>query len=485
MLKLYKKILPNIKGGLHYYFTSKSQYIESLGNPYMELENDNYRINSGILTITTSNIFVDVNEITYIADIQDTYTRFYFVDYAEILSGFISMSLSLDMWGTFFDLAIIDKIRVNRCNRNIGIGVYDNIQVTQGVEYEQLNTTVGTIDLSNLALVFTAVYNTGVSTIISNNAATALGTFVIRLNDLEPATQTPLDWAVEAISGIYSVQGTITDFDAAVLNAYIVPYQTLGAKSGTVPIFKSKTTSLGDLTITPDFVVAPFTFPIAFDVSLDPNYNYYFGTKLAGLKLIRTTETTIRLYCNFIAKQDGIQVIVKQGDQALDITDAFSVGLTSNDGNFTTAQRISRGIQMLGGIASSGFQIASGGAGVVTGAMGMVSALQGIIETGNAKYTPGGDGINTFRLLSGTVDNGLYFSKFKSIDDEQAHARLYGASYNVQLESLENIFEYALIGSGTMTDTYIALNCNITGVCSQAMDDIKMQLENGVYMVKL
>lgn len=484
MLKIYKNKTPNQPNSLHYLFSNFANYLAELGTPFLQFALNSYRINSGTIEVATNAPLSDVDEITYVIDNRDNYNRCYFVDYAEIQSGYLILRVHVDWWASYLYKANVSNVRVTRCNRNVGIGIYDPIQATKGGAFEKMDATRD-FDVDDLAIIYTVVFATGVSSLLVNNSGTSLSIFANELSSIEdpPTGMSKLDWAISLVSGIYGAQATIGSVDANVLSAYLIPKEYISIKSGIVPVFKTKPPA-GEKTLTPSFEVAPLIFPVVINKAINPNYEYYVGTKLSGLKLTRTTEAQISIRYEFIVKQDGLQVFVRQGAQMLDITDAFSVGLTSNDGSLTSSQKIAKGIQAIGGIASGAFQIMKGGAGYVTGALQITSAISSVIEQGNAKYSQGGDGVSTFRLLSGAVDDPFYCAKYESTDDEAAHARLFGATFNQQLTSLDSVFTFPYLGSGT-AETYLAATCEINGVCMNARDDIIAQLKEGVYIKQL
>lgn len=484
MLKIYKNKTPNQPNGLHYVFSNFSNYLAELGTPFLQFTLDNYRINGGTIEVATNAPYSDVDEITYVIDNRENYNRCYFVDYAEIQSGYLVLRVHVDWWASYLYKATISNLRVTRCNRNVGIGVYDSIQATKGASFEKIDST-REFDVDDLAIVYTVAFSTGLSSIFVDNSGTQLGLFATELSELTnvPTGVSKLDWAIKLVSGIYAAVATIGDLDAGVLNAFLIPKTYLGIKSGTVPVFKTKPPE-GEFRLTPEYEVAPFIYPVVINKTINPNFEYYVGTKLSGLKLTRTTESQIQIRYEFIAKQDGFQVIVRQGSQMLDITDAFSVGLTSNDGSLTSSQKIAKGVQGIGNIASGAFQIMKGGAGYITGTLQITSAIANVIEQGNAKYSQGGDGVSTFRLLSGNVGDPLYCAKYESIDNEEAHARLFGATYNQQVASIDSVFTFPYLVNGT-AETYLAATCEIDGICMNARDNIIAQLKEGVYLKKL
>lgn len=481
MVYLYKNKLPNYAENTHVFYNDVDDYLSYLGNAFLQFSEDRYTMNGNIAEVQLPAV-TDVDDVTYIAWNNGGAWRFFFVRSAVYQSGFAIFTLEVDLWATHIARATLSNIRVTRCNRNIGVGIYDAIPATTGREFTQIGNP---LTVNDLAIVYVVAFATGVSSILVNNAGTSMGVFVQEMDDVEdlPEDTNLFDYYIDLVSGIYAAQATIGDLDANVLKAYIVPKSVVAIKTGTVPVFKVKTPSYSG-TLTPSYEAAPFIFPMRFDIPIDPNKKYFVGTKHAGVELVRTTQPT-NVFYNFIVKQDGLQIIVQQGDRMLDITDAFAVGLTSNDGNFTATERIARTLQIVGGIASGAFQIMQGGSGYVTGALTAANALTSVIEQGNARYAQGGDGVSTFRKLTGAADTPFYMQTNESINDEAANARLYGAVFNQQVASLGDIFDAALLGTGTLTDTFFAAEARIDGVPTDARNLIAAALRDGIYAVEI
>lgn len=481
MVYLYKNKLPNYAENTHVFFNDVNDFVTYLGDAFLQFTEDRYTMNGNIAEVQLPAV-ADLDDVTYIAWNNGGAWRFFFVRSAVYQSGYGIFTLDVDLWATHIARATLSNIRVTRCNRNVGVGVYDSIPAAVGREFSRLGNDMSVTDL---AIVYVVAFATGVSSILVNNAATSLGVFVQEMDNYDnlPEGKNIFDWWIELVAGIYSAKATIGDLDANVLKAYIVPKNVLGIKTGTVPVFNVKTPSFSG-TLTPAFEAAPFIFPVRFDIDIDPNKKYFVGTKHAGVEIVRTTQPTTVFY-NFIVKQDGLQVIVQQGDKMLDITDAFSVGLTSNDGNFTATERVARTLQIVGGIASGAFQIMQGGAGYVTGALTAANALNNVVEQGNARYAQGGDGVSTFRKLSGDAQSPYYMQTNESIDNESANVRLYGATFNQKVESVNDIFAAALLGVGTLTETYFAAEVRVDGVPTDARDVIAAAIRGGIYAMKL
>lgn len=477
MLYLYQGINPNTARGTYYYFTSTQNYINALPAPVQTMNENDYRYTGDEVRITLQTI-TNAKKITYARISNAAGEWFYHVVSVNYISGYAVFSLMPDLWATYLADADISEIMATRCNRAIGGGMYDDIELTVSRSVTALSDEVPA-----LSIVAVVAVSTGTSSILVNKSATYLGLYEFEFAKLEPPEGVSIfDYAVSLIAGIYSAQATLGDLPAAVLKAYIVPHSVLGVRVGAkIPGFNSKSI-YGDKSLTPEAEIAPFSYPVRFDLPIDPNYEYIVGTALNGMRVPRTVEQQ-KVFYTYTTKQDGITVTVRIGDEVRDISEQFSVGLTSNDGNYTMQERIAGALGLIGNIASGAFQIAAGGSGVVTGALSIGSSLNNIARAGKPSYSAGGDGLNTFRLLSGAATNPYKVQTFQSARDEGARARLYGAKCATPLGSISDAFTPALIGTGTLTETFLACDCKVKGVPNDAQETIAQTLSDGVHMV--
>ena len=477
MLYLYQGVNPNTARGTYYYFTSTQNYINALPAPVQTMNENDYRYTGGEIRIALQTI-ANAKKVTYARISNAAGEWFYHVVSVNYVSGYAVFALMPDLWATYLADADISEIMATRCNRAIGGGTYDDIELTVARSVTALSDEVPA--LSIVAVVAVA---TGTSSILVNNSATYLGLYEFEFSKLEPPEGVSIfDYAVALVAGVYSAKATIGGLPAAVLKAYIVPHSVLGVRAGAkIPIFNSKSI-YGDIALTPEAEVAPFSFPVNFTLNIDPDYEYIAGTALDGIRVPRTVAPQTVTY-TYTAKQDGITVTVRIGDEVRDITNQFSVGLTSNDGNYTMQERIAGALGLIGNIASGAFQVAAGGSGVVTGALSIGSSLNNIARAGKPSYSAGGDGLNTFRFLSGAVANPYKVQKFQSARDEGARARLYGAKCATPLDSISDAFTPVLIGTGTLTETFLACDCKVQGVPNDAQETIAQALSEGVHMV--
>lgn len=491
MIHLYKNINPNTEGNTHYLYTSYEgyqNYINELGTPFLSIPQNRYQINSGSIMIEMYAGFI-FNNVTYIRvenEVSEYSTFYHVIDMYE-QSGFITFIVVKDIWGTFIPFAKISDIECLRCNRNIGKGIYDNIALTEGFEYEGLTTEI-TLAYEAMCVVYVVVYASGTSSIFSNGASSRIGVYASKLSTFEDTSNPPsvplrnvVNYGLTSISSIF--QDTATGGEARVLKAYLIPRQFLFGNSIDLPSFKCVAPD-GETTLTPDFKCSTGETNFTVNIETDPNYNYYVGTKFNGLKISRTTKGTSINY-KFIVKQDGCQVIVSQGENTRDITSSFEISITTTDGNLTTLEKIKEGINLIGNISSAGFQIAQGGAGYVTGPLTAINALSNMSVNSNASYVGAGDGLNSCIGLDNTPVSPFYAVKHKSVYDEQAKARINGANFSQYIESINEIFDYPFIGSSINTKTILQCNARISNVPTEAVELIGMKLKNGIIIKRV
>lgn len=489
MVYLYANKLPNYGINTHVLFSDFAAYNQWLGVPLMEFNEDRATINGNIAEIAIP-AGGSWEEITYLSWNNGGTWRYYFVRSSVWQSGYAILSLELDYWATYIPFANISNIVVKRCNRAIGRGVYDDIAVTFGGSPLRLDDSEMTEDQINV--VFVVAMATGKSTILSNEAATALGIYRLNVGDIPTPDPVPqgfskLLYALDRVSGITSVSifdgGTVIQVDANVLKAYIVPSSMTLSSNNFTPTFNY----VGRYTrgnFKPTAEIAEGQVSRHLTIDINPNYKYYAGTRYNGLEITRETGTTGISY-RFIYGQDSLKVRIDQGDKMLDITNAFEVGLTSNDGNYTTMQKIAGLLQSISGVTSGAFQIASGGVGYVSGALTIGNALLALSKEGNAHYSPGGDGLSNFLPNISSNAPPYYATIYSSTIDEKAHARLYGATFSKQISSIDSVFNFELLGAGDLNDTFLSADCRIDGIPLNARDVIAEAFSNGIYIIKI
>lgn len=477
MIYLFENILPNYGNDVHQYFTDVNKYVEFLGNPVITFQESAYTLNGNICLVNLPE-GVDYMNITYIAWNFKNHWRFYHVTTSRLQSQYAAFDLSDDIWANYIYRAALSDIKIMRCNRNIGVGVYDPISVTNETTYTRLEEPP---EIDEISILFVVVYSTGASTIFGNGSGTAISLYSIDLPstlDIEPVDMDTFEVWVYGIGGIYGQEGR----DASVINAYVVPRNVLTPKAhGIRPTFSTSSPAWTG-TLRPSKEVSPSISFRDFEIDSDPNYKKYAGTQLNGLEMVRTT-TKAKIRYVFNVKQDGLQVTVNQGDRAVDITNAFRLGLTTNDGNMTAQQQIGNILQTVGSLAGGVAGIATGGYGYITGAIGIANAINNSVTSGNARYVAGGDGMSVWRREpTNTFESPFFVVSHKSVDDEARTARMTGAAFNEYVDDLATVFNKSLLGTGTAPGTFVVADVHVSDVPAAAVTAIETTFSNGVYL---
>lgn len=531
MINLYKEFTPNTASAVHYLFEDVNDYINKI-IPYLVVSYDieNYRINRNVLMIKFDNYINAKNydDITYICDNFDEngYQRFYFVENCYQQSGYAFYNLSIDYWASYIYRARIDNIHVKRCNRNIATGVYRDDFITKTNSNEWLpisGTTIGSdnkrFDINKASIVFCMSYNV-VSTNTGSIDTTQL--FAINLKDLkenyccyaesgEPRnandqlelsqTTNAVDYAIAVVGGIYGVSawGPIKNTnDAKVTQAWIVDNTLLLTTDNLVEGIKTRNLYDGrTLSNTLVNAVIPSNLSRYFSLNLDKNYNYYVGTQGKGLKIKKLSDSTTQVQYNVIVSQSDLKVIVKQGDNQMDITDAFAVQLTLNAGEITGIRAMISTIQQSYQEVARFMTLKNNKDATTLDYAGLLVDYAGGFQNKFVGTLIGsGDGYLNFRnLLSSGFSSNYYeninfpiynpyaLTKCQSIENEDEIVARQGITFDCYISDLSYIFNYNLL---TVTNnTFLQCDCNVTNTILDACNLIKTKLASGIFIEKI
>lgn len=531
MITLYKNFTPNTASAVHYLFEDVNDYINKIKpNAVVSYDIENYRINRNVLMIKFDNHINAKNydEITYICDNFDEngYQRFYFVDNCYHQSGYAFYNLSIDYWASYIYRARIDNIHVKRCNRNIATGVYRDDFITKTNSNEWLpiagitsSSNNKLFDVNKCSIVFCMSYN-----VVSTNTGSVDTTqlFAINLKDLKDnycnytgrgakraendklelsQMTNAADYAIAVVGGIYGVSawGPIKDTnDAKVTQAWIVDNTLLLTTDNLVEGIK--TTNLYDgrtLSNTLVKAVIPSNLSRYFSLNLDKNYNYYVGTQGKGLKIKKLSDSTTRVQYNVVVSQSDLKVIVKQGDNQMDITDAFAVQLTLNAGEVTGIRAMISTIQQSYQEVSRFMSLGNNKDATTLDYAGLlVDYGSGFQNKFIGTLIGSGDGYLNFRnILSSSyttdyneninfpVYNPYALTKCQSIDNEDEIVARQGITFDSYISDLSYIFNYDLL---TQTNnTFLQCDCNVTNTILDACNLIKTKLASGIFIEKI
>lgn len=527
-LYLFNGITPNIKG--HPYFNIKvfANYLAYLqaNYSYETISDDNYRINSNIVKISNANL---TNKLfTYAIETDGNgWHRCYFIDMITEQSNMLYLQLSIDYWGSYYLASNVDYLHVTRCNRNIGNGLYDDVRASKG--YGDVAFYFGGdiltegnprryVGLSTVFLIFSLSYNLQENITGEKNVSTTelmgirlsqLKDFYVSKADDEDKTKIQntniFDIVSDFLGGVIGVSSTFGTNKANVNMAYIVHESLIEFSSHTKPFIQAKSLLLDkqiefkdenqdDLSIF--YYLRKQRRNMNYTIHhSDVNINkvYYLGVEHDnGLLLPRVTQDlTIYYVCE--ASNDKLNIYCEYGEKQFDLTNNF-IFVVSENTNYTSPLRMvassfvsamSIYMGMSKAYAKSGATIAG-----LTGASGLISAsgLTGD-ATLNKDLRGNGDASITYNekvndSRRGYLQTPFAVTEYESLIDEKAKARVYGASFDEQIEDINSIFTFALLGEGDYNLTFlISDDVKINNLPSIARQQIENAFTSGVELL--
>lgn len=525
-LYLFKKCKPNLGNNTHYFGTGAQLRALLVANAAFyvgSFTENSYRIETGHVKLQAQ--LSNYNAITYIID-EDTetgYFKAYHVSNNSVVGGYVDFSVQVDLWGSNIFLADFSKIHVSRCNRNIGHGWYDEVPqsaIDPTNYYEPIIYNSSKLSKAEALYSFCVFFIADCvisQNLLGQDAITARRIYAMPLDlfftiaeSTQPASggkgYKPVEIAAAIVSGIYKyVASSPRDYSVQVRSIFIAPYNL---KPRYYDKFES--VSMFDTRQPEAYICDAFIEPLTYAVpTTDIQYEYYVGAGLNAKPLKRYIDAgDCLLQYIFTVSQNGLKVILRQGNHDDDITDAFMLPITNNAQQTDMLAKIAFGVnfafsmagnvkklvegEYFAGISGTAGQltslIGSGGASPASlaGQGDAVTTFGWTIPSADPPYTDPTDPSQTITPTAAEMSNPFTCFKFKSLRDENEHARLNGANFDKYVSSFASIANMNLLGSGTLTDTYAVVDSvEIEGVQEEAEQFIKGELSRGVYYVVL
>lgn len=491
MIKLYEGITPNNENSSFYIFKDIEKYKTSLF-PYLSIsiEEDKFSLNENSLTISASSLAgLDPFKFSYIEWEFNSISMFYHIEDVKYQSEYFIFSIALDLWASYFYKANIADFFVNRtaCHIPNKRGFLDPISATneREVEYISNDFLPSAISLNDLSVVYYVTYETGKSSLLSNESASATKGFFNSIPELCGNLDVSKENALSSVAGIHETTTATESNDAIVIKAYIVPSSVI------IPPTEGEDTTFVTSSninfLANDLNAHPLVYGINnshFSVYVEPDYKYYVGVQRHGIELTRVYGNhNVRIA--FIFNVDNLQVLLYDGDLSFDITDAFEVGITTNNGNMNATERVAKVLRMIGGVGSGMAQAKQGNVG------GSIASFADVINTalpvsGSSNHSGGGDGFITFEKITTTFPAQSPFCvvKYKSVIDENEKARKTGLSFNTSMD-IFNPLSGEIVGDYRVRGYYIKGNAFISGIPLYASNYIAGIFENGNYFKQI
>lgn len=483
MIYLYENFTPNVN--IHYCYTSKSSYLTKIASHLsLSLNEDNYRFNNDLLVIQRI-----TTNITYVAVNLNNDIRFYHVISTKHQSGNTYLTLSLDIWATYYELAKITNLKVGKCNRNIGHGIIQDDSLCLSDEFQVGYFYEDSFSLNNVMLVCAIAYNASESIFGTSTAPITLLCF--NLGALESTvrssigTRSIFEYACEVAQNIYKItsnQNSAIGGTAQIINAYLIPRECVSIDSS--QSFKVETHATYTAFLNMYKVNAQvYRYLVTADMNeIDYNNKYYLGTNvLGGLELAKTTERDVVISWNFIFKSDEVQVIISQGNNSEDITEQFTLSLANNNANLNSSQKIERAITT--GVKLIGGALAMTNPATMMGGIGTFASIIGdyMPKNVNPRLIKAGNAITLFQKTYNVPHNPFCYIYLPAINSDIISNNLkYGATFNMTVSDFTSLFNSSYIFTTTETiPTYIQAIADVSEVPMEAIDYIKGILLTG------
>lgn len=483
-------------------FTSQQNYIK---NYLLHISNCKYWTGEGttklIGLVLICDIPISVYKLatptymhTYLEETDEH--KFYYVTNADIYAGYARLTLSLDVFATYYEKTIYDNqtspsqqkpFIITRSTLKLDADRYIIIpdEVTPIKTFT--SRAVWTITQSNSPLVFLIKVKYLQAKSLTTEAYT-MRLFAMEI-PIEPLNaRTSLFSAYRIIQNMYEIVADAglfpgTGLDIDVIEAYIIPKEAIAGYTYTANI------RYINVDATPKLQqVHLFNFHTAYNFSIT---NYASDSKLKigeNEFLIPNYYGTIPIIINFINNETDFDILLKVGaNTPQSIKNIFKVEI-SNTTQQTSLQQLANGIKgIVTGIASVATTFATGGgtAAAVVATGQLQNEAQQIITNATRSQLPATNFENTafniYLYESGALRYDLVRALIYTGTDTQGAATMENLGiewYNkyAHLEDLNSLFP--IIGN----KRYIECNVEVGGIPAQYARDIEELLQNGVYI---
>lgn len=538
-LTLYANFTPNVEGSVHLRYTDIDEYIYYINALYAVGEYvpvDNYRLNTNTLKVSFDYFMrnsLDYRKITYLHLTQHigeenpkTIHTFYLIKSCTFQSGYVVYTIEIDYWATYQFLLDNGKLQLNRCNALLAneTMVYDEIAKvetpfeTNPINYSRRVSLTGDtrryLDNSYFYVVFIVEYvsvrnlaNTDYVK-VTDLFAINLSTLISSLGDNVATTYTSADLASIIISGVTSTSTNIggVNNDAKVIGAYIVPNQEALVSSNLSAyevefIYKTMFTGSTEKKFTASHMHA-YRRDLPYYALLSPNnsindgidYKYYAGCFHNYMQLINYRKSNgVQFSFSFVFAPSKVQLIVSQGENSKDITNAITLPLIGN-------VEISDALQTMCYIADGLGMALNNAKGIMASknygelALNVADSLLDNFKffKGNVNADMGvsqGDALTELGYTHNACYHPFNIMYFKSLNDEKYNARVIGANVNATIDNIDVLDGLTLIGStptGVTFDKYYVrgnlIYDELNGCPLDAFNAITNKLRNGLHL---
>ena len=495
-LHVWKNYTPNRDTGVHWIFNNPAAqitYINSITPSVKVFTNpvtvDNYRIdNTGKLLISTTDDGLNVNQLTYCAEVNGNCTRFYHITGSKLINGYIESEIELDNWATYINNAKFDDMHMVRCNRTNASyrGIYDPVNVLQNTSDRpayDIITPTGVAE-NQMGILFSVVesvkavnHDDALSWIANQDTSYPKMYWVYLGTNLETGDTLQQNFfkLQEQVSNIFQhvIGGGAQDPAVKVTNAWFIPLQLIknisGSANQTFRTFKRDRT---EITLACREVY-PGEFAGHFDIAPTQthgyNYKYVLGSRFNGMSVRNFTDAHYYANINVSITYDGLRAVISYADESVDVSSDLAIGLIQGEEGKTGMNMFTNAFQHIAnGISNSVF-------GIVKGVLDTVNDYTSIDK---GSYRSGGNG-----YLNAYVDNVFkgvfYLTYYASTRSEESHANHQGINYDMYIADISTLKTW----TKPFSFTYLYLKCDhleVDNIPASAAEDIRQKLLTGI-----
>jgi len=485
MLNLYENITPN-HTATHYIFSAFSSYLTMLNSfKLKEITPNNYTIDNLFIrckldeTLTLSNY----KNVTYIVNTEDEIC--YFVNSAQVKSGYVYYSLSVDNWGTYLHKASLKDILIKRCNRKLSEnGILDKIANVNELYSEKLvkimdeeGNYLDTFEGGKMVVVVVLKISEKIRMLgfYLNQAYITASGHSIAPQDIQ-----------QYVSGIHKAKtGVDNEADAVLISTYLVPFVFLSSSYGAGSSY-IKSSIGGDAQLNCIDI-----YPNEKQIYLESSNELYnelvtIGTYNVLVPLLKRTyneETIIHnYYLRILITLNEIKVMLLIANHTEDITASFTFVATTYGENYKSTDKISSALGYFKGIAQLGVGLFGGSPlSIVKGISSITSQVISDITPYPTSMIGGGDAFSNMDYTGSSYKSAIRTIRYTSLINESKRLRKLGATFNEYVDTITEIYSKELLGTGTATDdTYISADMEISNIPLDAISDITGKFSNGV-----
>ena len=507
-----------------------------------------YKINKGrvLLRGATPLLLQSLQRTCYIADVTlddnnaCVFAQFYYVNQCYDESGYIVLEVSPDLWATGIWRTHLLRSHVQRCNRQLPNqkAIYDVIEnsvdpltLTDGANevksFVQPNNigAFGTSALNTAAVIFNASF-VAASNVMGTEYIETTQNFVIPLltiyNKLVEAANGDTDklyiinhthiceLAAMVVSGIFAIPANaLINADCKVNKAWIVTMYEFNYASdrqnwGYTFKFRTSITKNDAVEIFADAVVSNSTFAKRNRITFPtlPDFDYFVGSYADGFQSFRTPDGAF-FEEQVMIDSSGLNVSIWQNENNKDITSAFEIPLLARAEATDGLQKIGMALTAVKDALNATKSVLSSkseGAAYMSAASAVLSQASKLTNRAEARaLNSTATGLQYMTMKRPTAYCGLdditlrllrwpiVIRRFKSLDDEEAHAYVEGARYNAYLNDFTQLQTYTHLGTAngnTRAGTFI--QCDVVnfseGLNANTEAYIETEFKRGIWL---